>query len=376
VNAPARTYEFTPAVRDRVSLLIALAGASGSGKTRSALELARGLAGGDDSKIAFIDTEAGRAKHYAVVPGGKPDADHFAFQHCDLRAPFSPEAYVDAIKQADAAGFEVIVIDSCSHEYESEGGLHDIHDALVAVAVEKSKAIAASKGWQFDEAQARDRASVGAWNEPKSRHKRFVTRLLQCRAHLVLCLRADEKIRIEKVKDDRGRERTVIVQPKDMPANERWVPICEKRFMYEMTLSLVLTPQNPGVPIPIKLQQQHRDALPLDKQVSVTAGYALATWARGGTASPQATPGKPSAAGPAASPAQPNDPGEAADVYTSDDIAAFDKILSDAAERGMQTLGTDWALIPKSAKPSLKAALDRRHKPRAQEVDESNATLG
>lgn len=288
MNAPVRQFVFTPALRERVSLITAIAGASGSGKTLSALKVARGLAGGDDGRIAVVDTEAGRAKHYAVAPGEQPGPDRFAFHHVDLSAPFTPEAYADAIKAADAAGrFDVIMVDSCSHEYEGEGGLHDMHDALVVEAVEKSRKMADEKGWRFDEAQARDRASVGAWNEPKSRHKRFVSRLLQCRAHLILCLRADEKIRIEKVKDDRGRERTVIVQPKDMPPNERWVPITEKRFMYEMTLSLILTPQNPGVPIPIKLQAQHRSAVPLDSQLSEATGRALAEWARG------APPGSP-----------------------------------------------------------------------------------
>jgi hypothetical protein len=96
-----------------------------------------------------------------------------------------------------------------------------------------------------------------------------------------LCLRADEKMRIEKIKDDRGRERTVIVQAKDMPPNERWSPICERRLPYELTVSLILTPQNPGVPIPIKLQDQHRPLLPLDQQINSESGRLLAEWARG-----------------------------------------------------------------------------------------------
>lgn len=298
MNAPATKFAFAPAVRDRVSLLIALAGASGSGKTLSALKLARGLAGGDDSKIAVIDTEAGRAKHYAPAPNEQPGPDRFGFQHGDLKPPFTPEAYAEAIRAADEAGFEVIVVDSCSHEYEGEGGLHEMHDLAVREAIEKARANHNPNWGPFDEAKQADRASIGAWREPKTRHKKFVSRLLQCRAHLILCMRADEKIRIEKVKDDRGRERTVIVQPKDMKPVERWVPICEKRFMYEMTLSFVLTPENPGVPIPIKLQQQHRSAIPLDKPLAETAGAALAEWARGGTPQP-ATRGQPSAKEPA-----------------------------------------------------------------------------
>ncbi len=285
------TFHFAPAVRERVSLIIAIAGASGGGKTLSALKVARGLAGGDDSRIAYIDTEAGRALHYAVAPGEQPSAERFAFQHGDLQAPFSPEAYADAIKAADDTGkFDVIVVDSCSHEWEGEGGLHDEHQDAVEEAVAKSRGNHNPNWGPFDETKAADRASIGAWKEPKRRHKRFVTRLLQCRAHLVLCLRADEKLRIEQVKDERGRSKTVIVQPKDLPPNERWVPICEKRFMYEMTLSLILTPQSPGVPVPIKLQAQHRAAVPLDKPLSEETGHQLALWASGGKPSTTARP--------------------------------------------------------------------------------------
>lgn len=360
MNAPVR-FELKPAVRDRVSLLIALAGASGSGKTLSALITARGLAGGDDSKIAFIDTEAGRGKHYAVAPGEQPGPTRFAFQHGDLRPPFTPEAYAEAIAAADASGAEVIVVDSCSHEWEGEGGLQEIHDALVAEAVEKARS-SHTGNWAFDESRAADRASVGAWREPKARHKKFVNRLLQCRAHLILCLRADEKIRIEKVKDERGRERTVIVQPKDMPPAERWVPICEKRFMYEMTLSLVLTPLAPGIPIPIKLQEQHRDALPIDRQLSEQTGRQLATWARGGLAAP-APAGNAGEAG-----AQPLSHDEAdgfpGDHQPESPDAALTRLEKVARDDGMVALGEAWKTLP----INLQKALGPTERDRLKEI--------
>jgi hypothetical protein len=364
MNAPARPFTFTPAVRQRVSLIIALAGASGSGKTLSALKIARGLAGGDDSKIAVIDTEAGRALHYAVAPGEQPGPDRFAFQHGDLQAPFTPQAYADAIKAADDTGrFEVIVVDSCSHEYEGEGGLHDMHDALVAEAVEKARRAADDKGWRFDDAQARDRASVGAWREPKMLHKRFVSRLLQCRAHLVLCLRADEKIRIEKVKDDRGRERTVIVQPKDMPPAERWVPICEKRFMYEMTLSLILTPQKPGIPVPIKLQAQHRAAVPLDQHLSEAAGRSLSVWASGGSDTSSARQRQ-------AAPTPPAPSGVGAPDGTGEEILAeVERALRAAAGKGTQELREEWESLSTKHQAHFKATLDKQLKPLAAQAD-------
>ncbi len=274
------SFTFTPAVRDRVGILIGLVSASGGGKTLSALKLARGLAG-DDSKIAFIDTEAGRGKHYAPAPGEKPSEDRFAFAHGDLRPPFTPEAYMDAIFAADKEGFEVIVLDSFSHCWDGEGGLQDMHTDAVEVAVERAR-----KYPDFDEYKVRERASMGAWKEPKMRHRRLVSRLLQCRAHLIICMRADEKIKMEQIEEE-GRngqkyKKTIITQPKDLPIEERWVPIVEKRFPYELTISLLLTPVKPGVPIPLKLQSQHRPCVPLDKQLSEDTGRQLAEWARGG----------------------------------------------------------------------------------------------
>jgi len=79
----AAAFDFKPAIRENVSLLIALAGASGSGKTYSALRLAKGLA--PTGKIAFIDTEARRGLHYA---------DQFDFMHADMRPPFRPENFL------------------------------------------------------------------------------------------------------------------------------------------------------------------------------------------------------------------------------------------------------------------------------------------
>src|SRR3990167_10103442 len=99
------SFSFRPAKRENVALIIGLAGGTGSGKTFSAMRLASGIAG-EGKPFAVIDTEAGRAKHYA---------DQFKFDHGDLAPPFRPDAYVDAIMAADKAGYSVIVVDSVSH---------------------------------------------------------------------------------------------------------------------------------------------------------------------------------------------------------------------------------------------------------------------
>ena len=262
------SIEFREATREKIGLIIGAMGGTGSGKTLSALIIARGLCGGDDSKIALIDTEAGRALHYAPPKGQKPSQFTFGFRHADLHPPFTPEAYNEAIEAANAAGFQAIVVDSASHEYAGDGGLDDIHeDELDRMA--------------GDDDAKRDRLSIMAWKKPKSRHKKFVARLLQSRAHLILCFRAEEKLKISKVKNGEFTK-TVVTAPEDLPIIQRWVPVTEKRLPFELTLSLLFTADRPGIPIPIKLEEQHRAFVPLDKAINLEVGRALGAWARGG----------------------------------------------------------------------------------------------
>lgn len=258
------TFSFRPAVRERTSLLIGIAGASSSGKTYTALSVATGLAG-TDGKIAVIDTEAGRALHYA---------DQFKFDHGDMKPPFSPNRYVEAIKAADDAGYDVIIIDSFSHEYEGEGGIIEWADQLADSGVK----------------------SPGNWKEPKTAHKKMVGKLLQCRAHLIFCLRAEEKMLMEQVaitnpdgspkigRNGKQIMATNVIPAADRPINERWQPICEKRFPYELTVSLLLLPSQPGVPIPLKLQEQHRSAFPEGHHAGKQSGEVLRQWAAGANA--------------------------------------------------------------------------------------------
>ena len=332
------SFTFKPAIRTETSLLIGIAGNTGSGKTYSALRLATGLAG--DGKIAVIDTEAGRALHYA---------DQFNFDHGEITAPFSPEAYTDAILNADAAGYRVIVVDSMSHEWEGEGGVKDMHEANLLDKVEQAMKRHRGEWGTFDREKTADRLSVGAWGPPKQAHKRMMSKILQVRAHLIFCLRADEKLEIKKVKDGKYTK-TVIVQPADKPIKDRYVPICEKRFMYEMTVSMVMTLENQGVPIPIKIQDQHRFAFPDGKKVTEESGQLLAAWATGKPQDQRASAGPVTRAGPdtlASTQASVSKEGSGVEAHDGDGAATPDldqyeyDLLQDAnaaADRGQEWL--------------------------------------
>jgi AAA domain len=244
------TVNFRPAVRENVNLLIGLAGASGSGKTYSAMRLASGIAQG--KKFCVIDTESGRASHYA---------DQFQFDVGELRPPFTPQAYAEAIKAAVAAGYGVIVVDSMSHEYAGEGGVLDMQEA------------------EFERMGSREGAKVASWIKPKTEHKRMMQELLQVRAHLILCFRAEPKIEI--IKED---GKTKIVPKQSLIGLDGWIPVTEKNVPFELTVSMLMTADAPGIPKPIKLQQQHRALFPLDKPITEDSGRLIAEWAAGGKA--------------------------------------------------------------------------------------------
>jgi hypothetical protein len=254
------TITFRPAVRTTTALLIALAGSSGSGKTYSALRLARGLAG-PNGKIAFIDTERGRALHYAEA---------FTFDHAEIHPPFRPDRYQQAILDAEKADYPVIVVDSMSHEHSGEGGLVD----WAAMDLQKM-------------------GSPRNWIAPKTAHKKLVNRLLQVNAHLIFCLRAEPKIKM--VEDPKRPGRQMVV-------DDGWKPVCEKTFMYEMICSFMLYDERPGVPVPTKLQAQHKSAFPAGQQITEACGAALATWAAG--AKPPAPAATASGGGPEAGPTE------------------------------------------------------------------------
>ena len=246
------TFTFRKAIRENVGLLIGLAGGTGSGKTYTAMRLASGIAGA--KPFAVIDTEAGRATHYA---------DQFRFDHGDLAPPFSPHAYAEAIAEADKAGYPVIVVDSVSHLWAGDGGVLDMH--------EKELDRMAGDDWKKREA-----VKMAAWIKPKTEHKKMVQRLLQVRAHLILCFRAEEKI--EMVRED-GRMK--IVPKKSATGLDGWIPICEKNLPFELTASFLLLATEPGIPKPIKLQEQHRALFPLDKPITEESGRRIAEWASG-----------------------------------------------------------------------------------------------
>jgi hypothetical protein len=91
---------FTRATKLEAKLHLALAVPSGAGKTDTALQLATHLGG----SIAVIDTERGSASQHA---------DLITFDVVGLDS-FYPQRYIEAIHEAEAGGYGVLIIDSLS----------------------------------------------------------------------------------------------------------------------------------------------------------------------------------------------------------------------------------------------------------------------
>lgn len=190
------------AKRAGARLVVGIAGISGSGKTFTGLQLAYGLAGYDASKVGFLDTENRRGSLYADALRDANGAIQ-EFYIGDLEPPFSPQRYIEAILEFQKAGVEVLVVDTVTHEWEGQGGCHDI-------------AAAAGNGRGKN------------WLKGKEEHKRFMNVLLQCDMHIIVCIRARQKVEVVQ----EGNKQ--VFKPLGI------MPIQEENFMFEMTASLMM----------------------------------------------------------------------------------------------------------------------------------------
>jgi hypothetical protein len=158
-------FSFTPATRETAKARIGLQGPAGSGKTKSALRIAEGLA--QDGAIGVVDTERGSALKYALVPG-KPELGGHAFGHMPMDT-HDPRYLVQAVRAAEAADLAVLIVDSWSHFWSGRGGLLEI----VETAGSKS-----GSGGTF-----------GGWRTGNPIEQEMLDALLNFRGHLIVTMR-------------------------------------------------------------------------------------------------------------------------------------------------------------------------------------------
>ncbi|CAA0155452.1 AAA family ATPase [Tenacibaculum maritimum] len=179
--------------KQNVKLRLGISGASGFGKTHSALLLAFGMTQ-DWTKIAVIDTENSSASLYS---------DLGEFNVLDLQAPFSPERYIQAITVCEKAGIEVCIIDSITHEWNGTGGCLQIHEQL---------------GGRFQD-----------WGKITPRHQTFIDKILQSTCHIITTTR--RKIDYSLDVGSNGRTKVIKHGTKE---------ITREGFEYELTVNFEL----------------------------------------------------------------------------------------------------------------------------------------
>jgi ABC-type dipeptide/oligopeptide/nickel transport system ATPase subunit len=243
MNAPVRTFDAKPAVRESVPLLIGLMGSSGSGKTFSALRLATGIQTVTGGDIYFIDSEARRALHYA---------DQFTFKHVQLDPPFGSLDYLAAIQHCVKQGAKVIVIDSMTHEHSGPGGYLMTQEAEVERMAGSDYA-------------KRERVKMAGWIKPSALRQRMIAGILQLNVNLIFCFRAKEKTK--PVKGGGIQELG-------------FMPIAGEELLFEQTVNCLLMPKSGGVPtwrsdqigekmmmkLPRQFEKLFADSKPLDEE--------------------------------------------------------------------------------------------------------------
>jgi AAA domain-containing protein len=147
------TITFQRATKTQARLRLAIPGPAGAGKTMTSIRIGRGLIKPGE-RIALIDTERGSASKYA---------DLFDFDTLALDN-LHPDAYVQAIKAAEAAGYPVIIVDSLTHAWKA-----------LLEEVERRK--------------TSERNQFTAWRQPDLAHSALIEAILQSRSHVIATMR-------------------------------------------------------------------------------------------------------------------------------------------------------------------------------------------
>lgn len=195
-------FQVKKAVREKIYVKIALMGASGSGKTYSALRLATGMANkieeqtGKRPKILLGNTEQKRGYYYA---------DEFDYDIVDVNAPHNPEKYVELIDFAEGQEY-ILILDSSSHEWEGKGGCLDLHRQA---------------GGRYQD-----------WGKITPRHDKFINTIADSKLHIISTMRGKDQYVMSTEETNKGK--STKVEKVGVGAKQR------DGFEYEFTCTFLL----------------------------------------------------------------------------------------------------------------------------------------
>lgn len=193
-------FTIRKAKREKIFVKVALIGPSGSGKSYGSLRLATGMASeikkktGKDAKILVANTESKRGEYYA---------NEFNYDVVDIDPPHNPEKYVDVINFAIEQGYDILIIDSSSHEWEGKGGCLEL--------------------------QQQAGGTYQSWAKVTPRHQKFINAIADSPIHIIATMRGKDQYEMNK--DEKGRTQ---VQKLGVGAKQR------EGFEYEFTCSFLI----------------------------------------------------------------------------------------------------------------------------------------
>lgn len=173
------TITFRKAVKFDARARVALIGPAGSGKSFTMLRLARLLAG-PEGRIAAVDTEHGSLSKYA---------DQFEFDVFEMES-FSPENFLEALRAAEAAKYDVFCCDSLSHFWVGRDG------ALEFVDTARKRS------------QSRD--DMAGWKEFRPHERGMVDAMISSPMHVICTMRTKTAYE-EQVNERTGKKQRVKI---------------------------------------------------------------------------------------------------------------------------------------------------------------------
>jgi len=197
-------FEIKQAKREMIYVKVALMGASGSGKTYSALRLAKGMLEElkkeknpdklKNGKILLANTEASRGRYYA---------NEFEYDIVDISSPHHPEMYVDLIEYAVEQQYPILILDSTSHEWEGKGGCLELHQQA---------------GGTYQ-----------SWAKVTPRHDKFIEKISDSQINIIATMRGKDQYEIEKSENSKMSVKKLGVGAKQRDG-----------FEYEFTVTFLL----------------------------------------------------------------------------------------------------------------------------------------
>jgi DNA polymerase III delta prime subunit len=231
-------FLFKKAEKTKLKLRLGIEGPSGSGKTMSALRVASGLVG-PNGKICVLDTENDSASLYA---------DKFNFDAGSINEPYDPEKFIGAITSAENAGYDCIIIDSITPEWNGPGGILDIHSKIPG-------------------------NSFTNWKKVNPRHDKFLEKILKSKCHIIATMRSKQAYVLEE--NDKGKQtpKKMGMQPQQRDGVE-----------YEFTCIMTVDISNQA-----HCTKDRTSLFPIDKWFLPTeeTGKTLSDWLNGGIEAPK-----------------------------------------------------------------------------------------